>query len=107
MELFYRYLARREIDLNDYYLATGYGLDREEYQDFTRRLLAGLEERGYPARLVGEFPHRGDHWGAHRPHAHRRGHPEKRDGLPWRSAGPGKLKKDAPPENFFPGGASY
>ena len=55
MELFYRYLARREIDLNDYYLATGYGLDREEYQDFTRRLLAGLEERGYPARLVGEF----------------------------------------------------
>ena len=31
MELFYRYLARREIDLNDYYLATGYGLDREEY----------------------------------------------------------------------------
>lgn len=55
MELFYRYLARQEIDLNDYYLATGYGLDQEEYQDFTRRLLAGLEERGYPARLVGEF----------------------------------------------------
>ena len=55
MELFYRYLTRREIDLNDYYLATGYGLDQEEYQDFTRRLLAGLEERGYPARLVGEF----------------------------------------------------
>ena len=89
MELFYRYLARREIDLNDYYLATGYGLDRKEYQDFTRRLLAGLEERGYPTRLVGEF-HIGVTIGVH--------------------TGPTPIgvgilkketKKDAPPENFF------
>lgn len=55
MELFYRYLSRNQLDLNDYYLATGYGLDEEEYQDFTRRLLDGLRERGYPADLVGEF----------------------------------------------------
>ena len=55
MELFYRYLARRQIDLRDYYLATGYGLEEGEYQDFTRRLLDGLKERGYPAELEGEF----------------------------------------------------
>ena len=55
MELFYRYLARRQIDLRGYYLATGYGLEEGEYQDFTRRLLDGLKERGYPAELEGEF----------------------------------------------------
>ena len=55
MELFYRYLARNRLDLKDYYLVTGYGLDREEYQDFTRRLLEGLQERGYSAQTMGEF----------------------------------------------------
>ena len=55
MELFYRYLARRQIDLRGYYLATGYGLEEGEYQDFTRRLLDGLKERGYPAELEGKF----------------------------------------------------
>ena len=55
MDLFYRYLARNQVDLHDYYLATGYGLDEEEYRDFTCRLSAGLAERGYPAEIVGDF----------------------------------------------------
>lgn len=55
MDLFYRYLSRKQINLNDYYLVTGYGLDEEEYRDFTSRLLDGLRERGYPADLEGEF----------------------------------------------------
>lgn len=55
MDLFYRYLERNQIDLKDYYLVTGYGLDREEYLDFTRQLLAGLEARGLPAQSQGEF----------------------------------------------------
>ena len=55
MELFYRYLERREIDLTDYYVVTGYGLDREEYQEFTSRLQDGLKERGLPWETAGDF----------------------------------------------------
>ena len=55
MELFYRYLDRNQIDLNGYYLVTGYGLDLEEHQDFARRLLEGLKERGWPAETAGAF----------------------------------------------------
>ena len=54
-ELFYRYLARHQIDLREYYVVTGYGLDREEYEDFTSRLREGLRERGYPDETAGEF----------------------------------------------------
>ena len=54
-ELFYRYLERNQLDLKDYYVVTAYGLDEEEYQDFTRRLFQGLEERGYQAEPMGEF----------------------------------------------------
>ena len=32
---------------------TGYGLDQEEHQDFARRLLDGLRERGLPAETLG------------------------------------------------------
>ena len=55
MELFYRYLDRNQIDLNGYYLVTGYGLDLEEHQDFARRLMEGLKERGWPAETAGAF----------------------------------------------------
>ena len=54
-ELFYRYLERNQLDLRDYYVVTAYGLDEEEYRDFTRRLFQGLEERGYPTEPMGEF----------------------------------------------------
>ena len=52
LELFYRYLERNQLDLSQYYLVTGYGLDLPECQAFTQRLLAGLQERGYPEQPV-------------------------------------------------------
>ena len=36
-ELFFRYLQREEIQLQDYRLATGFGLDREEHQALDRK----------------------------------------------------------------------
>ena len=53
LDLFYRYLERNQIDLTEHYLVTGYGLDQEEHQDFARRLLDGLRERGLPAETLG------------------------------------------------------
>ena len=45
-ELFFRYLQREEIQLQDYRLATGFGLDREEHQAFAQAVYDGLLERG-------------------------------------------------------------
>ena len=53
LDLFYRYLEHNQIDLTEHYLVTGYGLDQEEHQDFARRLLDGLRERGLPAETLG------------------------------------------------------
>ena len=55
MELFYRYLERNQISLEEYYVVTGYGLDEQEYREFTQRLTEGLRERGYPAHVLGDF----------------------------------------------------
>lgn len=45
-ELFYRHLDREKIDLEDYRLATGFGLDTAEHQAFAQALYEGLLERG-------------------------------------------------------------
>ena len=46
-ELFYRYVQRKELDLSQWRVVTGFGLDREEYDSFTDELFAGLAQRGY------------------------------------------------------------
>lgn len=46
-ELFYRYVQHRELDLSQWRVVTGFGLDREEYDTFTDEVFAGLEERGF------------------------------------------------------------
>ena len=46
-ELFFRYIDRGDLDLRDYRLATGFGLDREEHRDFAQKVYEGLLERGY------------------------------------------------------------
>lgn len=45
-ELFYRHLDREKIDLEDYRVATGFGLDTAEHQAFAQALYEGLLERG-------------------------------------------------------------
>ena len=47
-ELFCRYVEREGLDLSQYYVVTGCGLDEEEYQVFTDQLFAELEQRGGP-----------------------------------------------------------
>lgn len=46
-ELFYRHVEREGLDLSRWQVVTGFGLDREEYDQFTAELFGGLEERGY------------------------------------------------------------
>ena len=43
-ELFFRHLQREGVNLEDYRLATGFGLDREEHQDFAQAVYEGLLE---------------------------------------------------------------
>lgn len=45
-ELFFRYLRREEIDLENYWVATGFGLDREEHREFAQSVYDGLLELG-------------------------------------------------------------
>lgn len=46
-DLFFRYVDRKELDLADYRVATGYGLDWEEYDLFTQQIREGLATRGF------------------------------------------------------------
>ena len=46
-ELFFRYVERQRLDLREYRLATGFGLDREEHREFAEQVYQGLLERGY------------------------------------------------------------
>lgn len=46
-ELFFRYLQREKIDLEQYRVATGFGLDREEHREFAETVYQGLLELGY------------------------------------------------------------
>ena len=46
-ELFFRYLERNQFDLEEYRLATGFGLDREEHREFAQQVYQGLLDRGY------------------------------------------------------------
>lgn len=46
-ELFYRYVQRQELDLSQWQVVTGFGLDRQEYDSFTDTLFDGLAQRGY------------------------------------------------------------
>lgn len=45
-DLFYRHVQREQLDLSQWRVVTGFGLDREEYDLFTRQLLDGLAELG-------------------------------------------------------------
>ncbi len=47
-ELFYRYVERGNLDLSQWRVVTGFGLDREEYDQFTAQLFQGLAQRGHP-----------------------------------------------------------
>lgn len=46
-ELFFRYVKRRQLDLTQWRVVTGFGLDREEYETFTDQLFQGLWDQGY------------------------------------------------------------
>lgn len=46
-ELFFRYVEREKLDLKNYILVTGFGLDQEEHREFVRQIYEGLLERGY------------------------------------------------------------
>lgn len=46
-ELFYRHVEREGLDLTRWRVVTGFGLDREEYDQFTADLFDGLRERGH------------------------------------------------------------
>lgn len=46
-ELFFRHVEKNGLDLNDYHVVTGFGLDREEYEKFTDEIWQGLVQRGY------------------------------------------------------------
>lgn len=46
-ELFFRYVEKNELNLSQYRVVTGFGLDREEYDKFTNEIWEGLKVRGY------------------------------------------------------------
>ena len=46
-ELFFRYVEKNALDLSQYRVLTGFGLDREEYDKFTDEIWEGLNARGY------------------------------------------------------------
>ena len=46
-ELFYRYVEREGLELSQWQVVTGFGLDREEYDQFTAAVFDGLRERRY------------------------------------------------------------
>ena len=46
-ELFFKYVERSGLDLNDYQVVTGFGLDRDEYETFTDEVWKELAARGY------------------------------------------------------------
>ena len=46
-ELFFRFLEREGLDLDWYRVATGFGLDREEYETFAQEVYQGLLDRGW------------------------------------------------------------
>ena len=45
-ELFFRYVEREKLNLEQYNLATGFGLDQEEHRGFAQQIYEGLLERG-------------------------------------------------------------
>ena len=45
-ELFYRFVEHRKLDLRQWRVVTGFGLDEAEYEEFTDRLFEGLAQRG-------------------------------------------------------------
>lgn len=45
-ELFCRYVEERDLDLSQWRVVTGFGLDREEYNAFTDQIFADLAQRG-------------------------------------------------------------
>jgi len=47
LEMLKEYVEKSGIDLKDYRIATAYGLDREEYDEFNRKASAMLGELGY------------------------------------------------------------
>ena len=46
-ELFFRHVERNGLDLKDWRVVTGFGLDREEYDRFTDQIFDGLAQRGF------------------------------------------------------------
>lgn len=48
-DLFLRYVQRQALDLSQWRVVTGFGLDQAEYDAFTDDIFSGLEELGCPA----------------------------------------------------------
>lgn len=46
-ELFFRYIEKHQLDLKEYRVVTGFGLDRAEYDKFTDEIWEGLAQRGF------------------------------------------------------------
>lgn len=46
-DLFLRYVEHNQLDLSQWRVVTGFGLDREEYDQFTRQLFDTLAEKGF------------------------------------------------------------
>ena len=46
-ELFYRYVEENNLDLSQWRVVTGFGLDREEYDAFTDQIFADLARLGH------------------------------------------------------------
>lgn len=45
-ELFFRHVEKNALDLDEYHVVTGFGLDRAEYDKFTDEIWAGFAKRG-------------------------------------------------------------
>ena len=61
-----RHLERTGLDIRDYRVATGYGLDREEYLAFTQQVIAAFREMGLEGlRPLGQEFHIGVTIGVH------------------------------------------
>ena len=53
-ELFFRYVERRGLDLDQYILVTGFGLDQDEHREFSQKVYEELLERGCDRPQVKE-----------------------------------------------------
>jgi len=54
-DLFFRYVERERLNLSQWRVVTGFGLDLQEYEEFTDRVFEGLAERGWKLLQSGAY----------------------------------------------------